>query len=391
MLQKITPQLKLTAFVLVWLGLMSVDVFGSDPASEIDLIMQAHFNAGDFNGSVLVARGRKIIYQRGLGFANLEWKIPNDPSTKFKIGSMTKQFTALLVLQFVDEGMVRLDGHLSDYLPYYRKDTGSRVTIHHLLSHTSGIPNFIEVTGFLKGVDSRVRYGVQKFAESHCSGNLQFEPGTKFAYSNSGYFLLGAILERVSGEAYEQLLQRRIFTPLEMKDSGYSHEETILPCRAGGYERSPEGLRNARYYDMSIPYAAGALYSTVHDLYLWDQARYTDRLLPSTLRELLFRPNLESYGYGWAIFIPEPGSPYAGEQILMHGGAIFGFQSVIQRFPLHKELIVLLDNTDSPKLLEIPRNPACFVDSQVILWFIGSHGESMTTAILTLATLLQSD
>ncbi len=315
--------------------------------------MQARSAAGDFNGSVLVARDGHILYERGFGFANLEWNIPNDVRTKFEIGSMTKQFTALLILQFVNEGKIKLDGHISDYLPYYRKDTGSRVTVSELLSHTSGVPNFIALPGFLAGPASRVKYGVEEFANKYCSGDLQFEPGTKFEYSNSGYFLLGAILEQISGKSYEQLLQERIFTPLGMKDSGYAHSETVLAHRASGYERSATGFKNARCYDMSIPFAAGGLYSTVEDFYLWDQALYGERLLPAQLRDLLFKPNLDSYGYGWGILVPKPGSPYAGESIEMHGGAIFGFQSVIQRIPQHKELIVLLDNTDSPKLLDI--------------------------------------
>lgn len=322
-------------------------------ASQINRIMQASSVAGDFNGSVLVARAGRILYERGFGFANMEWNIPNDPGTKFEIGSMTKQFTALLILQFVNEGKIRLDGHLSDYLPYYRKDTGERITIGELLSHTSGIPNFLASPGFLEGPASRTKYGVEEFVTKYCSGNLRFEPGTKFEYSNSGYFLLGAILEKISSSSYEHLLQDRIFAPLGMKDSGYAHSETVLPHRASGYERSATGLRNARYYDMSIPFAAGALYSTVGDLYLWDQALYGERLLPASLRDLLFKPNLENYGYGWGILIPGAGSPYAGESIPMHGGAIFGFQSLIQRIPQHRELIVLLDNTDSPKLLDI--------------------------------------
>ncbi len=337
----------------VWIGGYALAASGADPVTEIDRVLQSRFDAKDFNGAVLVARNGRVIYQRGFGFANLEWRIPNDPRTKFELGSITKQFTALLVLQFVNEGKIRLQGHLSDYLPYYRKDTGGKVTVHHLLSHTSGVPNFTQAPGFLEGADSRRRYTVQDFALQRCSGDLQFEPGTRFAYSNSGYFLLGAVLEQVSGETYESLLQKRIFTPLNMKDSGYAHTETVLPNRAAGYERSAEGLRNARYYDMSIPFAAGALYSTAMDLYLWDQALYTERLLPARLRDLLFTPNLENYGYGWGILKPAEGAPYAHESIPMHGGAIFGFQSVIQRIPAHKELIVLLDNTDSPKLLDI--------------------------------------
>jgi len=326
---------------------------GADLTSQIDQILQARSSAGEFNGTALVARSDHVVYEASFGFANLEWHIPNDSKTKFEIGSITKQFTALLVLQFVNEGAISLQRHISDYLPYYRMDTGARVSVHHLLSHTSGIPNFIEAPGFLEGTASRRRYTVQEFVLEHCSGDLQFEPGAKFAYSNSGYFLLGALLEEISGKTYEQLLQQRIFGPLGMADSGYTHTETILPNRAAGYERGPRGLRNARYYDMSIPFAAGALYATAHDLYLWDKALYTERLLPVQLRDLLFTPNLENYGYGWGILVPASGAPYAGESIPMHGGAIFGFQAVIQRIPQQKELIVLLDNTDSPKLLEI--------------------------------------
>lgn len=138
-----------------------------------------------------------------------------------------------------------------------------------------------------------------------------------------------------------------------MKDSGYTHTELIIPHRAVGYERTTNGFRNARFYDMSIPFSAGALYSTVGDLLLWDQALYGDRLLPSELRDLMFKPNLENYGYGWAMLVPGVGSPYAGESIPMHGGAIFGFQSVIERIVQHRETIILLDNSDTPKLLEI--------------------------------------
>jgi len=322
-------------------------------AAQIDDIMSSHAAAGDFSGTVLVAREGKIVYERAFGVANREWNVANDLQTKFEIGSMTKQFTALLVLQFVNEDKIDLDGHISDYLPYYRKDTGARVSVRELLSHTSGIPNFLSAPGFLDGSASRTRYSTREFAEKYCSGDLLFEPGTKFDYSNSGYFLLGAILEQISNESYEQLLKERIFDPIGMKDSGYAHTEAILPHRAAGYERSPAGFRNARYYDMSIPFAAGALYSTAGDLFLWDQALYGEQLLPARLRDLLFKPNLENYGFGWGILAPKPGSPYAGEAIPMHGGAIFGFQSLIQRIPAHKELIVLLENSDSPKLLDI--------------------------------------
>ena len=315
--------------------------------------MRSRFAAGEFNGVALVARREKVLYQRAFGLANREWNVPNDPETKFEIGSMTKQFTAMLVLQLVNEGKISLDGHVSDSLPYYRQDTGRRVTISELLSHESGVPNFTALPGFLDGPESRMHYGVQEFVTKYCSGELEFEPGTKFNYSNSGYFLLGAILEQVSGKSYESLLQERIFGPLGMKNSGYTHSETVIPHRAAGYERSDSGFKNARFYDMSSPFSAGALYSTVDDLFVWDQALYDERLLPAKLRDLMFKPNLDNYGYGWGILVPAVGAPYARESIPMHGGAIFGFQSVIVRIIHHHELIVLLDNSDSQKLLDI--------------------------------------
>jgi CubicO group peptidase (beta-lactamase class C family) len=322
----------------------------------IDAIMQRRTREGDFSGTVLVARDGKILYENALGYANREWNTANDLGTKVEIGSMTKQFTALLVLQFVNEGKLSLDGYISDYLPYYRKDTGKRVTLAELLSHTSGIPDFLSRPGFADGPASRSHYGVREFTTQFCSGDLRFDPGTRFEYSNSGYFVLGAILEQASGASYERLLQDRILIPLKMRDSGYTHPETILPHRAMGYERTPAGLRNARYYDMSIPFAAGAMYSTVEDLLRWDQALYTEQLLPARLRNLLFTPNLENYGFGWSIYVPKSGQPNAGDAILMHGGAIFGFQSVIERIPKYRELIILLDNSDSPKTLEMARD-----------------------------------
>lgn len=325
----------------------------SELASRLDQVMQTRSRAGDFSGAALVTRSGKIVYERAFGLANREWNIPNDTKTKFEVGSMTKQFTAMLVLQMVNQGRLRLEGHVSDYLPYYRRDTGDQITISELLSHTSGVPNFTSLPGFLDGPESRTHYGVDEFAKKYCSGNLEFVPGTKFNYSNSGYFLLGTILEQVSGKTYEHLLHQQIFEPLGMRNSGYTHTEEIIPHRAAGYERGPSGLQNARFYDMSIPFSAGALYSTVEDLFVWDQALYGEQLLPAKLRDLMFKPNLEDYGYGWVMLIPASGSPYAGESIPMHGGAIFGFQSVIQRIIGHQELIVLLDNNDDPKLLEI--------------------------------------
>lgn len=318
---------------------------------QIDKLISTYAGYGQFNGSVLVADNGKVIYQKGVGLANMEWTIPNAPDTKFRLGSITKQFTATLILQLVEQGKIKLDGKLTDYLPDYRKDTGAKVTIHNLLSHTSGIPSYTSLPGFFQNV-SRNPYTVDEFIKKYASGDLEFEPGTKFVYDNSGYFLLGAIIEKVTGRPYEQVLKENIFDPVGMKNSGYDHWGTILNKRATGYSRTPRGYQTAPYLDMSIPYAAGSLYSTVEDLYLWDQALYGERLLSAKSKELMFKPNLNNYGYGFVITKATLAPPTKLEvPVIQHNGGINGFNTVIVRMTSDKRLIVLLDNAEDGQYL----------------------------------------
>ena len=315
-----------------------------DHAARIQEVLALAHKYRHFNGTALVAANGKVIYKGGFGMANMEWNIPNTPDTKFRLGSITKQFTATLTLQLVEQGKLKLDGKVSDYLPEYRKDVGNKVTIHHLLTHTSGIPSYTSQPGFFENV-SRNPYKVEEFVKKYASGDLEFEPGSKYTYNNSGYFLLGAIIERITGKPYEQVLKEKIFDPVGMKNSGYDHHDTIIPKRADGYAKTADGYRNALYLDMSIPYAAGSLYSTVEDLYLWDQALYTDKLLTPESTALMYKPFLQDYAYGWAVrnaaFKPND-QPV---QVIEHGGGINGFTTLITRFPKERNLIVLLDNT----------------------------------------------
>ncbi|NJM53968.1 MAG: beta-lactamase family protein, partial [Blastocatellia bacterium] len=191
-------------------------------------------------------------------------------------------------------------GKLSDYLPDYRKDTGEKVTIHQLLNHTSGIPSYTSRVDFFVEV-SRDPYGVTDFVKKFASGDLEFEPGAKFSYNNSGYFLLGAIIEKVTGKSYETVLTERIFKPLGMTNTGYDNHAPILPKRANGYQKTPTGYVNAPYLDMSLPYAAGSMYSTVGDLFKWDQSLYADKILSAASKKLMFTPGLSNYGYGFGI------------------------------------------------------------------------------------------
>jgi CubicO group peptidase (beta-lactamase class C family) len=339
----VTPIALVTA--VLWAG----TVAAQDKARALDALLTSYHSAGVFNGAALVSENGKVVFKKGFGLADFEWKIPNTPDTKFRIGSITKQFTATLVMQLVEEGKLSLDATLISVLPYYRRDTGAKVTVQHLLTHRSGIPSYTSLPNFFRDV-SRNPYGVREFIEKYCSGDLEFEPGTKYLYDNSGYFLLGAIIEQVTGKPYEEVLRERIFDPLGMKGSGYDLSRPILEKRARGYEQGLSGVRNADYLDMLLPYAAGSLYSTVEDLYVWDQALYGEKVLPAKAKERMFTPVLENYGYGW-IIEKRPVGPNKGERLRIgHAGGINGFSSMIMRVPEDRHLVVLFNNTGGTNL-----------------------------------------
>jgi CubicO group peptidase (beta-lactamase class C family) len=315
-----------------------------DVGDRVDAFLAKYYELGLFNGAVLVADRGKVLLRKGYGLANMEWEIANTPDTKFRLGSITKQFTAALVMQEVERGEIELTAPITRYLPDYPADTGDRVTIHHLLNHTSGIVGYTELPGF--AASARTSYEPAQFADEFFANlDLLFEPGTKYSYNNSAYFLLGIILEKVSGKPYAQLLQERIFTPLGMKDSGYDSARPLLSKRAAGYDKQFDGSYvNTSFLDMSLPYAAGALYSTVDDLYKWDQALYTDSVMSAASKDQMFTPGLFDYGYGWII------KQQDGVKTIEHGGGINGFNTFLTRNPDSKRLIVLLNNTGAAPL-----------------------------------------
>lgn len=327
-------------------------------AQQIDQLLKKYAEYGQFNGSALVAEQGKPIYKKGFGMANMEWDIPNAPNTKHRLGSITKQFTAMLILQLAEQGKLKLDVPITTYLPDYPKGNGDQITIHHLLTHTSGIPNYTSFPNFFKDL-SKNYYSPADFVKQFSGMPLEFKPGEKFAYSNSGYFLLGYIIEKVSGKTYETCLQENIFTPLHMNDSGFDHSEKILKNRAAAYEKNGDGYVNAAYIDMNLPYAAGSMYSTVEDLYLWDQALYTEKLLPAKSRDLLFAHHIAArgghYGYGWSVAEADGIKPNAKITITEHGGGINGFNTIISRITTDRNLVVLLNNTGGAPLDEMNR------------------------------------
>lgn len=313
-------------------------------AERIEKLVDTYHRIGKFNGSVLVAEKGKVIYRKGVGEADKSWNIPNTPDTRFRIGSVTKQFTATLILQLVDEGKLKLDGKISDYLPDYPKGIGGRVTIHQLLSHSSGIPNYTDLPGFIDK-HSRNSYKPEEFLATFSGLDLDFEPGSKWRYSNSGYFLLGVIIEKVTGKPYAQVLRERILDPLGLKNTGYDTYDEVLEKQATGYDRIAGGTyRRAPFLDPSIPYAAGMMYSTVEDLFKWDQALYGEKVLRNaTLRTAMFTPHIQGYGYGWRIGQENLGSRTV--KIVEHGGAIPGFLTGFRRMPEDRNTIVVMDNT----------------------------------------------
>lgn len=334
--------------------------YGQTKAEEVDKLLNLYHEYGKFNGSALVAEEGKIVYSKGIGMANMEWEIENMADTKHRLGSITKQFTAMLVLQLAAEGKLDLQAPISDYLPDYPNEQDLKITTHHLLTHTSGIPNYTAFPGFFKD-QSRDPYTPEEFVKLFSDKELDFAPGEKFNYSNSGYFLLGVIIEKVSGNTYEDMLQENIFTPLNMNDSGYEHHDEILKNRATGYEKQVNEYINSRYIDMSIPYAAGSLYSTVEDLYLWDQALYTNKLLSKEYMELYFKPYVSAFGsahyaYGWAVGKDVIGTSTDSIYTISHGGGINGFNTIISRSPTDRSLVVLLNNTGGAPLNQMTRS-----------------------------------
>jgi len=338
-----TARLYLLLFIVAFLT--TTNAFAQQNVKKIDGLLKQYYDYGQFNGSILVAEKGKIIYEKGFGMANMEWAIPNQPDTKFRIASVTKQFTAALILQLVEEGKIKLDGKISDYLTDYRKDTGGKVSIHQLLNHTSGIPDYTHRPDFSAQI-SRNPYSVADFIKKFASGDLEFEPGSKFSYSNSGYSVLGAIIEKVTGKSYEAVLTERIFKPLGMTNSGYDNHSPLVQKRASGYQKTPDGFVNAAYLDMSIPYAAGSIYSTVEDLFKWDQSLQEDKILSADSKKLMFTPGLGNYGYGIRITDQPTGKTGQKIKIIGHGGAINGFNSLITRAVEKRQTVIILDNTN---------------------------------------------
>ncbi len=316
------------------------------PAAAIDALLKSSFTADRPGAAVIVMKDGRTLFRRAYGMADLELGVPLQPDMVLRLGSITKQFTATAVLMLAEEGKLSLPDPIEKHLPGYPTQ-GHVITVEHLLTHTSGIQSYTDMPGWMA---SRVLapMTVQELIDGFKKEPMQFAPGTRWAYNNSAYVLLGAIVEKASGKTYEAFIRERIFQPLGMSSSYYDRTEPIIPRRAPGYTREGDQPRNARYLSMTQPYAAGSLASTVDDLARWDGSLYTEKLLKRASLEKAWTPYVlasgkaTGYGYGWGV------SKLRGRRAIGHGGGIFGFSTYAVRLPDEHVYVAVLCNSDSP-------------------------------------------
>lgn len=307
--------------------------------ARMEDVIQSRVRDSTFMGSVLVARDSDTILNKGYGLANIEWQIPNSPATKFRLGSLTKQFTSVSILLLEERGKLSLDDHVKKYLPD-APSSWDAITIFNLLTHTSGIFNYTALPDFTTTMADPLT-PAQIIAKVRDRA-LDFEPGSKMSYSNSGYIVLGMIIEKVSGESYESFLRKNLFDPVGMKDSGYDSYKTVIAHRASGYARGPNGLANAAYMDMSLPYAAGALYSTTEDLLRWEQALFGGKVLKPASLQKMTTPNKGDYALGVVVREQD------GHRVVQHNGGINGFNTFLAYYPDSHITIAVLGNVNGP-------------------------------------------
>lgn len=307
-------------------------------AKNIDAALAPHFKSDEPGAAVIVTKNGKTIYRNAFGLAHLEKKTPLKPDDVLRIGSVTKQFTAVSILLLADQGKLTLSDPITKHLTDYPK-TGDSITIEHLLTHTSGVTSYTDMPEYLGNMEKKLAVNdiIARFKDLP----LKFAPGTRWEYSNSGYFLLGAIIERASGMRYAEFVAKHIFVPLNMQDSAYEGFERSTKRRVEGYS---DRAKVAAAIDMSQPYAAGSLVSTVDDLAKWDAAINAGKLLKPTIWKQAFSPytltngSKTSYGYGWQV------RKLQGSDALAHSGGINGFVSMGIHVPEPKIYVAMLSN-----------------------------------------------
>ena len=296
------------------------------PGDRWQQVVQPYVDAQMFMGSVLVAKDGKTIFSKSYGMADLEWSVPNSPTTRFNIASMTKQFTAASILLLEDRGKLKTDDLVKKYLTD-APAAWDKITIYHLLTHTSGIPG--DAAKYEPGTPDKLIFHDKP---------LNFQPGERWAYTNLGYIVLGYLLERISGQSYEEFVQENIFKPLGMNDSGLTSFVTIIPRRASGYWPGSNGIENADRPDARIGFSAGSLYSTTEDLLRWEEGLFGGKILsPASVRKMT-TPFKSDYACGLHV------SRVSGRLLVEHDGNNIGFNADMAYYPEERIAVIVLAN-----------------------------------------------
>jgi CubicO group peptidase (beta-lactamase class C family) len=341
---------------LLLFGVIISGLHGQTPAQEVNELLKQYAKQNSFNGVVLVAQKGKILLEQGFGYRDMINKTLMDTGTIFQIGSITKQFTAVIILQLLEENKLSLASKLSDYIPDYPK--GDSITIENLLTHTSGIYNYTSDASYITD-SSSVPSSLEDLIGRFKNKSQIFSPGSQYQYSNSGYILLGAVIEKITGKSYFTVIRERIFKPLGMIHSGFDFLNLKNRQKAKGYFKSTgKALQSAPIIDSTKSYAAGSIYTTAGDLYRWDRALYNNVLVHQETLEKAFTPYKANYGYGWVI------DSSFGKKVVMHEGSTPGFVSFIARVPADQTCIILLDNKSSPGLAKIAENIDAILNQQ---------------------------
>lgn len=381
--------MKKHVFTLFYLALPFITLAQNNYTVLLDRYTQGFAAAHDFTGAVLVAKKGKVVYQKAFGAANREWNIPNTVDTRFPIASLTKQFTAAAILQLAEQGKLRIEDKLSKYFPDYPK--GDSVTLHMLLNHTSGIPNLLQDPKF---TEINADIPIEKLKDTFLINIFKqkpydFSPGTYWRYSNSGYILLGYIIEKVSRQTYRDFVYKNILQKAGMKNSDLFRYDTILPHRASGYSRTQNGWKNSRIININISFSAGALFSTVEDLFRWNEALFSGKLIADTSLAKMNRPNHEDRGAGYGVFVEN----IEGRRAIFHSGGLLGFSSYLIRYPEEAVSIIILTNRETnldflqkglaailfDKKVTAPyKHTSANIDSSVFRRYIGDYkGENL--------------
>lgn len=326
----------------------------ADYARRAAALVEPYRESGLMSGTILVAKDGRPVFRQAYGLANREWNARTTLDTHFRIGSLTKQFTAAAILQLVEAGKLSLDDPVVRFYPEAPK-AWEGVRVRHLLNHTSGIINYTALPDYLPAI-SRIERPPQALVALVTAEPLLFAPGERVEYSNTNYLLLGLAIESASGRPYARYLSERIFAPLGLKDTGYDDATALLPRRAAGYRFGQGQWRNAAPMASSVAYAAGGLYSTVDDLLAWDEALFSGRVISEGSRRAMFDDGGRGYGFGWYV-----GTAH-GRTLWSHGGAVSGFLAMTDYYPEARLAVIVLANNENTPAQKISRELAA-------LWF----------------------